>query len=215
MHIHIEFTLTADDYAEYNLAYLKHRRSFTPRNRRGLRSPFVLSIIIACGIFAVYEIVSILTMRTPATFPATAPVSVSTPGEFLWSLMPFLLIYLAILALFIFLRKSKFLYRRLAATAIRANQIKSVDITEQSILIREPGCTTDVQWSYFIRFIETPNTFLLFVVARSAHVIPKRAFTSPQDLEAFRNFAAANIGSQPIGFPVEPAAPHESSPHSK
>jgi hypothetical protein len=52
--------------------------------------------------------------------------------------------------------------------------------------------------------IETPNLFLLYHGAHEYQIIPKRAFTSPEDMAMFHRLLAERIGDRREGgFPVQ------------
>jgi hypothetical protein len=51
----------------------------------------------------------------------------------------------------------------------------------------------EVPWSSFERFCETKNLFLLYQTKDYAGVVPKRAFSSPEQLAEFRNLIAQRV----------------------
>jgi hypothetical protein len=203
MQITLEYSLAADDFYEFQRAYSRHRRSLTPASQRGIRSPrFILFLGFACFAIALWFALSLF----PAPPPAPVPPGAAPPTlhDSLKALLPFLLIF-AILFVFLFwLRRSKAIYRRFAAQCLRLAEENTAQITDTHLVLQNPTCTATMTWTHFIRMIETKGTFLLFVLPRSALILPKRAFHSPAALDEFRQFAQARIGNQPIGFPVEP-----------
>ena len=86
-----------------------------------------------------------------------------------------------------------------------------MEITDETITLRETGIVTQMQWSYFIRVVESATLFLLFITPRMAHILPKRGFASQAEMNEFRNFALAHISNVPMGFPVQPARAGTSS----
>jgi hypothetical protein len=77
-----------------------------------------------------------------------------------------------------------------------------VTVTDEGVTLREPGCVMQMEWTYFLKLAETPGTFVLFIDARLGHIVPKRAFTSADDMNAFRTFCQAHAGKGTGGFPV-------------
>ncbi len=205
MQIKLSFSLTGDDYFEFIRGYMKHRRSLTPAGQRGLRSPMTVFRIVAVFALMLMMLWAFLipdsTASLPPGAPPPAPVSLNQWAVSLCPVVGFGSLFLGFVRWF---RRSRFLYRSLAAQAIRLGQPRSVEISDGGISIREPGSTSVMEWTYFIRVIETPNTFLLFVTPRMAQIIPKRGFESGAAFEEFRAFAQSHIGNQPIGFPVQP-----------
>ena len=69
--------------------------------------------------------------------------------------------------------------------------------------ISGPGYVVRMEWRYFLKFAETAGTFVLFTDTRMGHIVPKRAFGSEEELQAFRGLCAARVGQGVKGFPVE------------
>jgi len=73
-----------------------------------------------------------------------------------------------------------------------------------------PFTRIEHQWAAFHGFDETASSFVLYLTAakKSAlvryHGIPKRAFSSPQQLEAFRELITSSIHAHESAFPVSP-----------
>jgi hypothetical protein len=203
MHIRVQFELTPDDYVDYMKAYVRHRRSLTPRDARGLRSPAVVAWAIV-AMLAGWCVLESLVFPPPSAPAATSPAAPTPLHDILWSLTPYLIVMLMIWAVF-FWSRSGFLYRRMASQATRLGQPRAAEITDTHIKIEEASSTTIQQWTYFIRCIETPRSFLLFQLPRLAHIVPKRAFGA-QELAEFRAFSQAHVGRASSGFPIQPAA---------
>jgi YcxB-like protein len=207
MRMQLEFSLTPDDYYEYMRAFLTHRRSLVPRAQRGWRSPFAL--MRAAGLLAIVAMWLIIFLTPDSAAPAppgAPPPPPATLDQWLRSVCPMLGILFLFIGFVLWFMRSRFLYRRLAPLAMRLGEPRVVEIDDEQIIIREPGCVTQVLWKYFIRFAQTPNAFVLFTAPRLGHILPQRAFPSPEALQEFRAFAQAHIGNQPIGFPVQPPA---------
>ena len=62
--------------------------------------------------------------------------------------------------------------------------------SETGIITEDPTAATQLQWKVFLQVRETKTLFLLFSHQHYAHVIPKRAFASAEDLANFRELLA-------------------------
>ncbi|HVS72190.1 MAG TPA: YcxB family protein [Phycisphaerae bacterium] len=204
MDIRLQFTLTPDDYCDFQFAYMKHRRSLTPRNARGMRSPRLIfwgALVLIMVIFICFMVL-VTPPSAPGAAAAPAPPPIP-PGQAILEMLPFPVFFIMVAGLVIWVGRSKFLYRRFAPQVLRVGEPKTAEITDGQLTVQEPGATSVFQWNYFMRFIETRSSFLLFTIPRGAHILPKRAFTSPAELNEFRAFAQAHVGNVPIGFPVQ------------
>src|SRR5205823_1765920 len=105
--------------------------------------------------------------------------------------LPYILIFLLVFAFFFWFRRSRFVFRSLAPLVSRINEPQTLEATDTHLTVRQRGCTTIMEWTYFIRFVEGPSVFVLFVLPRLGHILPKRAF-SEQHLTEFRAFAQAH-----------------------
>ena len=204
MNIHGEFSYVPDDYYEFHRASLKHTRALTPPSQRGFKSPNALLWLSVALILVITCFNSLVFTSTPATtLPASAPAPMP-PGEAFRTLAPYGLLLLLVWGWYLWTRSAKSIYRRLALQVIRLNEPRTIDITDDGITIREPTATTQYQWRHFIHFVEMHTTFILFVMPRTAQIIPKRAFKSEADLAEFRAFAQYHFSNQPSGFPIQP-----------
>jgi ABC-type multidrug transport system fused ATPase/permease subunit len=206
MNMRLQFTITPDDYCEFQRAYMKHRRSLTPRSHRGLGSPLLIQwMVVLVLVVCIFVTIFWLSPESPPV-PAPAAPPTSLPlSEMLLALLTYLILFILIWGAYFWRRRSRLLFRRMAALDMRINEERTAEITDAQLTIRETDAYSEMQWMHFIRCIETPSTFLLFVVPRMAHILPKRAFGSDDAIREFRAFAQAHIGNQPIGFPVLPA----------
>lgn len=203
MDIQLQFTLTADDYCEFQRGYMRNRKSMTPRSQRGFRSPQMILWIPLTVLLIGYWIATDLLAPPAAAVPPGPP---PTLAEALFAFLPYAVMFLLLFGFILWTQRSRYFYRRLALQSMRVGEPRTAEITDARIVIRDAGSTCAFQWNYFIRCVETKGDFLLFTVPRAAQILPKRAFPSPALLEEFRRFAQAHIGNQPIGFPVQPAA---------
>lgn len=60
--------------------------------------------------------------------------------------------------------------------------------SEENVTLNTPVDTTTSEWSMYSRFDETEEHFLLFLTFRKSmfHIVPKRGFHSPEDINDFR-----------------------------
>ncbi len=205
MKIELRYSLSADDFYEFQMAYSRHHRSLTPAGQRGLRSPMTVFWVMLIGFLVVFVVASNLFTAAPAPPPPGAPTA-PTLRDALLGFLPYVLVFVFIFGFMMWLRRSRYLYRRLAPQALRLGDERMAEITDLQITLRDPTSTMVASWPHFMRVIETRNTFLLFTVPRAAQIIPKRAFASEAAVSEFRQFALAHIGNQPVGFPVQLAA---------
>jgi hypothetical protein len=77
---------------------------------------------------------------------------------------------------------------------------------ENGLVAIEPGTETRMAWSTFVRWQETRDLFLLVRAPSYSVLIPKRAFETDADLEAFRGLLREGVAG------AEPRDPVESSP---
>lgn len=205
MNTRLEFSLTPDDYVEFNQTYAKHRRSLAPPDQRGLLRWTNVFVILAVVGIVLADVLGSVFLQPAAPAPAVPPPPRADPiSELITPILPYLLVFGLAFVGFLWLRRSGYLYRRLASWSTRLGEPKIMVITDDKLTLREPGMVMEAEWSYFMRFVESRNCFLLFSTARAAHILPKRAFGSAQEMEEFRGFALAHVGNTPIGLPVQP-----------
>ncbi|MEI8197634.1 MAG: YcxB family protein, partial [Phycisphaerae bacterium] len=131
----------------------------------------------------------------PATTPA-APVGNNIFVIVLLNLFPWVLIFIIIW--FFFLRKiSKDRHDQAAQIGFQ-----TFDFTPELVTFTSSYCRNEYQWLAFTHFSESATIFLLYTSAITAHVIPKRAFATPADCDAFRQMALSKIQPPTKGFPV-------------
>jgi hypothetical protein len=65
-------------------------------------------------------------------------------------------------------------------------------ITPQGILSESEHGRGELKWSAFIRIVETPSSFLLYRTTRLATYLPKRCFTTTNDILQVRSLISAN-----------------------
>jgi hypothetical protein len=85
---------------------------------------------------------------------------------------------------------------------------KVVEADEQRFTVTDAVDRMEHRWEAFTHVRETPHLFLLFTAARTFHFVPKRAFASAAELDAFRDLLRRHVAQRPApAFPVLPARP--------
>lgn len=82
----------------------------------------------------------------------------------------------------------------------------SLEVNEQGMAFAEPLSAHQYSWAYFPGWTESPNLFLVYQSAIQIVMIPKRAFETDADRDAFRTRLDQHISSQTNAFPVLPLA---------
>lgn len=83
---------------------------------------------------------------------------------------------------------------------------------ESALLIEQATASMRYDWPHFAGYKETKNLLLLYLSPHSFHMIPKRAFTSATDLDAFKGLLMNGVTegtflpSAQAAFPVVPMA---------
>ncbi len=65
--------------------------------------------------------------------------------------------------------------------------------TEEGVEHRGPTAEAKFLWSSWLEYGESRDCFLLFPQKRLAHMFPKRAFGSPEEIDRFRDLARRKI----------------------
>jgi len=66
-------------------------------------------------------------------------------------------------------------------------------LSDEIVRVEMATARSELQWSNFIKAQETGDLFILYVRKKMAHVILKRAFSSAESLEAFRQLLRRKI----------------------
>jgi len=84
---------------------------------------------------------------------------------------------------------------------------KTSEITAFSVTYCDPVQRSEYQWDAFTKFEETRNLFVLILGGVSTIILPKRAFSSQEEMNALRELAKQIDARTPSGFPVGPTTP--------
>jgi len=84
-----------------------------------------------------------------------------------------------------------------------------IDIDDQNLLISSAQWSSRFRWTAFQGFTETPNLIVLYLSRTTFHMLPKRAITSPADLNELSRILVqyvqhGHLFPRPSAFPVSP-----------
>jgi hypothetical protein len=190
------------------------------RTRRWMVVALVVVITIAAYLSVQVTITSSVTISSNGK-ASTARVNITEGSpdfgihpsgyEMLLSVLPSLLI-LAIITAFTVTHRRLDLRRRWDGQPV-LHRPYTLDASDAGITLEGPASTHRYQWDYFPGSRETLNLILLYISPYSFWIIPKRAFASAGDLEAFKAFlptrvrAGTLLPAAPPGFPIQRLQP--------
>jgi hypothetical protein len=99
--------------------------------------------------------------------------------------------WIALLAVFIFLAKRRVARQWKTSPAVRRQRTMIVD--GDGLTTSDELSILHYRWRYFSRAWETPNTLVLVDEIRRGHVLPKRAFSTPADLQTAVSLIATHV----------------------
>jgi hypothetical protein len=73
------------------------------------------------------------------------------------------------------------------------HETRVMEITDEAVRTRTPLTDVMHRWEAFIRQIETPSLFVLYVSENAIEMIPKRVLGSPEEVATFREFITGKI----------------------
>jgi hypothetical protein len=180
----------------------------SPVERRIVRPVFALLLLF----FVSYSVIDALI--NPADKAGPQPAS---SGSSLLTFVPW----------FVLLAGLIFLIRATARRTVRVawegqpnlREAWHVEATAAELLVASRLMRIQYAWGAFVSYAETPELFVLFVSAIGFTPIPKRGFTSAQDIETFRamlieRIPNANPSRQGFEVQLPPVAQHAASGRS-
>ncbi len=204
MNTTLHYTLSFDDFVEFQKVHRKlARRTGAARWSRRIMLGGILFLTVFLLIFVLFRDerpASSLPPRAPATAPGASPVA-----ERWVSVVPWILIFV-VLWYFFFRTMRGQVRHAWKANANDLQQPGTIEITPDYLRVCTPDTTTEHKWRGLRRLTEGPTIFAIYTSATTAHIIPKRAFASPADVDAFRLLAQSLIIEPTGGFPVLPSA---------
>jgi hypothetical protein len=87
----------------------------------------------------------------------------------------------------------------------------TLDASVEGLTLSTPNGRHEYPWRGVTAFVETPNLFLWHIADLTFQIVPKRAFASDEERDAFRNMLRNLIPSAKPAFEVLPAAGQASS----
>jgi YcxB-like protein len=106
---------------------------------------------------------------------------------------------LAVVALFVLLALLLFPYLRVRATFGKSpalTKTRHYTFRANGITIHSDDANSDCKWTLFQRAVETPSVFAFFVTSHQATYIPKRCFTSTDDVARMRELIRENMAGK-------------------
>jgi hypothetical protein len=149
-----------------------------------------------------------LTLRFTGNPGSAAPLDLSAV---LFSTVPWVVIGLV---LWLFITRSSDPLKKLWEASPSMHRPQVVEADEQRIVFSDAAGRFEQRWEAFSHVQETDGIFLLYTGQLSAQFIPKRAFASAAELDAFRELLRRHVAQRPApAFPVLPVVqPVDSRP---
>lgn len=69
----------------------------------------------------------------------------------------------------------------------------TIDVDEERLKIKTFNCESSLQWQFHIKAIETKNLFILYQAKTLFNMLPKRAFSSDEEVKEFRELLRTKI----------------------
>jgi hypothetical protein len=107
-----------------------------------------------------------------------------------------ILAIIALLVLFILLGLLVFPYLRVLAMFRKSpalTKTRRYTFGTTGITIKSDDATSDCKWSLYQRAVETPNVFVFSLTTHHGTFVPKRCFTSPDDVARVRDLIRENM----------------------
>ena len=82
-----------------------------------------------------------------------------------------------------------------------------LEVEERGLSVNTLNQSITARWATYVRWLETPSTFVLFPSDFELFIVPKRAFVTVADLDTFRELMTRSVESRSGGFPVLIATP--------
>jgi hypothetical protein len=171
-----------------------------PRPDPQPRSPLTWLWLLAPA--AGLAITATLTLRFTGSPGSAAPLDLSAV---LFSTVPWVVIGLV---LWLFITRSADPLKKLWEASPAMHRPQALDADEQRIVFSDAAGRFEQRWEAFSHVQETQGVFILYTGQLSAQFIPKRAFATPAELDAFRELLRRHVAQRPApAFPVLPARP--------
>jgi magnesium-transporting ATPase (P-type) len=195
--IRLEFQYTWDELKEAQKAHAK--KATRGGGRSGLLG-WLLFILLAMLLFMIQ-----MGKRGPAAAPPFAPAPAPRTWADWYDAYKMIIWVGLFVVMFIFffvraLRDARKRFEREPA----AHRLQTVEITEGGLSQSTHTSSTQYKWDAFIRQLETPNVFILYLTEATFLLLPKRAFPGQAEIDAFREFVSRVVSPPQHAFPVLP-----------
>ena len=194
-----EFSLTDRDLAEaFKVAYRRLFRAYL-----NWKTAVWFSMVVALFIGIGYWNGWVDSLQPPAPIPTTQ--SAPPSDSWLYSVPTAALIVFGAASIFLLLRAQHKNHRL-------ADVPHSLVVESDGIIWTSPFSRLEYQWAVFCGIHETKNLFLLYLSNSKSshtlefHIVPKRAFPSPEQLAQFKKLLETSIHPRVSRFPVIPPA---------
>jgi hypothetical protein len=190
--LQIEFQTTLEDYRAALRAHRRSRR--TGKYRRGIIG-WVLFVALATTLFLILQRNNVAVAPPPVS-PSPQPLF----SSLILPLIPWLTIFIVIwVSVFVALRRAP---RRAWEGQPREHLVKRWQISNECVVIDMGDSKSEMKWSVFLKYVETPTLFLLYSSKFSFYMVPKRAFADAAQLAEFAALLSQHIQPQTQAFPV-------------
>jgi magnesium-transporting ATPase (P-type) len=197
--IRLEFQYTWDELREAQKAHANKRTRGGGGRSRGLLG-WLLFILLAICLFVIQ-----LGKRGRAAVqpsnPAPTPMSWANWYDY-YKVVLWVALFVAAFVFFFVraLRDARKRFEREPA----AHRLQTIEITEAGLSQSTHASSTQYKWEAFVRQLETPNLFLLYLTEVTFLLLPKRAFPSQDEINAFRELVSGVVNPPERAFPVLP-----------
>jgi hypothetical protein len=164
---------------------------------------WMLFVSVAILLFVVVQ------SRRSAGIPG-APPPTRLPMTFDF-ILPFVPIFLLLLAIGVFsAMTSRRAMQRMWDSMRPERAPRTLRADTDAVVIEQATASMRYDWPHFAGYKETKNLLLVYLSPYSFHMIPKRAFISPADLDAFKGLLMSGVPegnflpSEQSAFPVVP-----------
>jgi hypothetical protein len=103
------------------------------------------------------------------------------------------IITLLSLVFLILIISRKYIYQRSYLHSLKYSKDCKASFTNEAISTENAVGKSEINWSIYNRFVETPTQILIYMSKNSFSIIPKSAFKTEQELGIFKTMLSENI----------------------
>jgi hypothetical protein len=185
MNLRLEFQYTYDEFIEAQRAHTKGE--VKEIRKRGSIWGWAIFIGLAVMFFLILQGRQ---PSGPARTTATRQIDAG-PWTILLPILPWIGVALALWPLgYWALRRQR---RKFWEGSAHLQQPRVVTVTDEMLTDATTLTSHAYRWAAFVKFHETTNLFVLYPTQYTLEIVPKRAFASPDDIQAFRAFLQERI----------------------